>query len=150
MAAAQEKMKVEMFEVGCGGQGRDGVAEAQQWAVWAGWIGQAEAAVTLAAWQKLAIRRGKKSQYVMIEIGVGWAGGATEEFKHVFDRVIGIDRKRQKIGDAGKTQPDFLKEFAMATKWAGGMVRGMADKSGVRTKDMIASFGSIDCTEEYH
>ena len=62
--------------------------------------------------------------------------------------MIGIDRKRQKIGDAGKTQPDFLKEFAISTKWAGGMVRGMADKAGVRTKDRIASFGSIDCTEE--
>ena len=33
MAAAQEEMKVEMFEVGCGGsRERDGVAEAQQWA----------------------------------------------------------------------------------------------------------------------
>ena len=33
MAAAQEGMKVEMFEVGGRGQDRDGVAEAQQWAV---------------------------------------------------------------------------------------------------------------------
>ena len=50
MAAAQEEMKVEMFEVGGGGKDRDGVAEAQQWAVQAGWIGKAEAAVTLKAW----------------------------------------------------------------------------------------------------
>ena len=41
MAAAQEGAKVEMFELGCGGKrGRDGVAEAQQWAVKAGWIGE--------------------------------------------------------------------------------------------------------------
>ena len=83
----------------------------------------------------------------MIEMGVGWAG-ATEGFKQVFDRVVGINRKRQKIRDKGTTQPDFLREFAKATKWAGGMVRGMADKSGARPKDMLASFGSIDCTEE--
>ena len=28
------------------------------------------------------------------------------------------------------------------------MARGMADKAGARAKDRIASFGSIDCTEE--
>ena len=36
MAAAQEKMHVEMFEVGGRGQDRDAVAEAQQWAVASG------------------------------------------------------------------------------------------------------------------
>ena len=38
MAAAQEAMQVEMFEVGGEGQDGDTVAEAQQWAVEAGWI----------------------------------------------------------------------------------------------------------------
>ena len=42
------------------------------------------------------------------------------------------------------TQPDFLKEFQKATTWKGGMVRGMADRAGARTKDKLASFGSID------
>ena len=83
-------------------------------------------------------------------MGVGWAGlGASEgfEFKKVFDRVVGIDRKRHGIGDKGKAHPDFLREFAKVAKWAGGMVRGMADKSGAKAKDRLASFGSIDCTE---
>ena len=147
MDAAQEGMKVVMLEVGGGGTDRDGVADAQQWAVQAGWIGKAEAAVTLKAWQALAIRRGKKSQYIVIEMGVGWAG-ATEGFHTLFDRVAGIDRKRQNIGDKEWTQLDFLQEFAKATKWKGGMVRGMADKAGARAKDRTASFGSIDWTKE--
>ena len=116
MAAAQEEMKVEMFEVGCGGKrGRDGVAEAQQWAVQAGWIGQAEAEVTLAAWRKVAVLRGEQNQHIMIEMGVGW-NGATEGFKKVFDRVVGIDRRRQKIAKGNKSQPDYLKEFEDADK----------------------------------
>ena len=110
MAAAQEGMKVEMFEVGCGGKReRDGVEEAQQWAVKAGWIGQPEAAATLAAWQELALRRGETNQHILIEMGVGW-NGATEGFQQVFDRVVGIDRKRQKIAKGNKSQPDFLSE----------------------------------------
>ena len=28
------------------------------------------------------------------------------------------------------------------------MVRGMAEKAGARARDRLASFGSIDCTEE--
>ena len=80
-------------------------------------------------------------------MGVGWAG-TTEGFQKVFDRTVGIDRKRQNIGDKGWTQPDFLKEFAKATKWKGCMVRGVADKAGARAKDRIASFRSIGCTEE--
>ena len=136
MAAAQEGMKVEMFDGGGGGQDRGGVADAQQWAVKAGWIGEKAAAVTLEAWQALAIRRAKKPQYIVIEMGVGWAG-AKEGFQNskVFDRTVGIDRKRQNIGDKGWTQPDFLKEFAKATKWKGGMVRGMADKAGARVNE---------------
>ena len=119
MAAAQEGMKVEMFEVGCGGKrGRDGVAEAQQWAVKAGWIEQAEAEATLAAWRKVAVLREAQNQHIMIEMGVGW-NGATEGFKQVFDRVVGIDRKRQKIAKGNKSQPDFLKEFEEADKWEG-------------------------------
>ena len=110
-------------------------------------IGKAEAAVTLEAWQALAICRGTNPQHIMIEMGVGWAG-ASEGFKKVFDRVVGIDRKRQNIGDKGKTQPDFLREFSKATKWEGGMVRGMAEKAGARARDRLASFRSIDCTEE--
>jgi hypothetical protein len=72
MAAAQEQMMVAMFEVGCGGErARDGVEEAQQWAVQAGWIGQAEAEVTRAAWREGAVRRGVQHQHIMIEMGVG-------------------------------------------------------------------------------
>ena len=115
-----------------------------QWAVEAGWIGKKEAAATLKAWQALAIRRGKEPQHIVIEMGVGWAG-ATEGFRKAFDRTVGI---YWKSGDKGWTQPDFLKEFQKATKWKEGMVRGMADRAGARTKDRIASFGSIDCTEE--
>ena len=74
MAATQEAMQVEMFEVGGGGQDRDAVAEAQQWAVEAGWIRKKEAVATLKAWQTLAIRRGKDPQHIVIEMGVGWAG----------------------------------------------------------------------------
>ena len=48
---------------------------------------------------------------------------------------MGIDRKRQNIGDKGWTQPDFLKEFSKATEWKGGMVRGMADEAGPRAKE---------------
>jgi hypothetical protein len=148
MAAAQEGAKVEMFELGCGGKrGRDGVAEAQQWAVEAGWIGEAEAGVTLAAWRKVALEREATNQYIMIEMGEGW-NGATEGFKKVFDRVVGIDRKRQKIAKGNKSQPDFLKEFEEADQWEGGMVLGMAARAGVRAKDRICSFASIDCTEE--
>ena len=44
-------------------------------------------------------------------------------------------RNRQNIGDKGWTQPDFLKQFAKATKWKGGMVRGMADEAGPRAKE---------------
>ena len=95
---------MEMFEVGGGGQDRGGVAEAQQWAVKAGWIGEKEAVVTPKACQALAIRRDKKPQYIVIEMGVGWAG-AKEAFQNskVFDRTVGIDRKRQNIGDKGWT-----------------------------------------------
>jgi hypothetical protein len=91
--------------------------------------------------------RGEKNQHIMSEMGVGWAG-ATEGFKQVFDRVVGIDRKRQKIGDAGTTQPDYLREFEEANQWEGGMVRGMAVKAGVGARDRVSSFASIDCTEE--
>ena len=62
--------------------------------------------------------------------------------------MIGIDRKMQKIGKAGKTQPDFLKEFAEADTWEGGMARGMAVNAGVTSRDRVSSFGSIDCTKE--
>ena len=82
-----------------------------------------EAAATLKAWQALAIGRGKDPQHIVIEMGVGWAG-ATEGFRMVFDRTVGIDWKRQNIGDKGWTQPDFLKEFQKATKWKGGMGEG--------------------------
>ena len=51
------------------------MAEAQQWAVQADWIGEAEAAVALEAGQALAICRGKLPQYVMIAMGVGWLAG---------------------------------------------------------------------------
>ena len=60
----------------------------------------------------------------------------------LFDRTVGIDRKRQNIGDKGWTQPNFLREFQKATKWkGGGMLMGMPDKVGARAKDKIASFG---------
>ena len=62
--------------------------------------------------------------------------------------TVGIDWKRQNIGDKGWTQPDFLREFQKATTWKGGMVRGMAGRAGARMKDKLASFGSIDCTEK--
>ena len=113
----------------------------------AGWIGQAEAEVTLAAWKELAVRRSEKNQHIMIEMGMGW-NGATEGFRRVFDRVVGIDRKRQKIGKGKKSQPDYLREFEDAGQWKGGMVKGMAVKAGVRAMDRVSSFASIDCTEE--
>ena len=47
MATAQEGMQVEMFVMGGGGNDRDAVAEAQQWAVATGWIGKREAVATL-------------------------------------------------------------------------------------------------------
>ena len=42
----------------------------------------------------------------MIEMGVGWAG-ATEGFRMVFGRTVGIDWKRQNIdlGDKGGHSP---------------------------------------------
>ena len=86
------------------------MAEAQQWAVEAGWNGKKEAAATLKAWQALAIRRGEDPQHIVIEMGVRWAG-TTEGFRKVFSRTVGIDWKRQNIGDKGWTQPDFLREF---------------------------------------
>ena len=63
--------------------------------------------MTLKAWQALAIRRDKKPRYIVIEMGVSWAG-ATEGFQKVFDRTVGIDRNQRNIGDKGWTQPDFL------------------------------------------
>ena len=123
------------------------MAEAQQWAVKAGWVWEAEAEITLAAWRKVAVLREEKNQHIMIEMGVGW-NGATDGFKQVFDRVVGIDRKRQKIAKGIKSQPDFLKEFEEADQWEGGMVLGMAARAGVRARDRICSFASIDCTEE--
>ena len=133
---------MEMFEVGGVGKDRDAVEEAQQWAVGEGCIGKKEAVVTLQAWQDLAIRKGRDPQHIVIEMGVGWAG-ATEGFRMVFSRTVGIDWKRQNIGDKGWTQPDFLREFQKATKWKGGIVRGMADRAGTRTKDTLCSFGSM-------
>ena len=67
----------------------------------------------------------------MIEMGVGWEG-ATEGFREVFDRVVGIDTRRHRIGDKGWTQPDFLREFQEADEWEGGMVLGMASKASRR------------------
>ena len=46
----------------------------------AGWIGKKEAVATLKACQALAARRGKDTQHIVIEMGVGWAG-ATAGFK---------------------------------------------------------------------
>ena len=66
----------------------------------------------------------------------------------MFDRVVGIDRKRQTIAKGKTSQPDYLREFVAADKWAGGMVRGVAVKAGARAKDRVSSFASIDCTEE--
>ena len=63
-------------------------------------------------------------------------------------RTLGIDWKRQNIGDKGWTQPEFLREFQEASKWTGGMVLGMAVRAAARTKDKLYSFGSIDCTEQ--
>ena len=74
----------------------------------AGWIGEKEAAVTLKAWQALAVCRGKKSRHIVIEMGVGWAG-ATEGFQKVFDRVVGIDRKRQQGVDTARL-PEGVRE----------------------------------------
>ena len=78
----------------------------------------------------MALEREEKNQHIMIEMGVGW-NGATDGFKKVFDRVVGIDRKRQKISKGHKSQPDFLKEFEEADKWEGGMVRGMSVRAGL-------------------
>ena len=101
MSAAPEKMQVEMFNVGKGGQDRNAVAEAQQWAVETGWIGKKEAAVTRQAWQDLANpnQRGRNPQHIVIEMGVGRAG-ATEGFRMVFSRTAGIDWK---ITGSGRT-----------------------------------------------
>ena len=50
--------------------------------------------------------------------GVG-REGATEGFREVFGRVVGIDNKRNRIGDKGWTQPDFLREFQEANECKG-------------------------------
>ena len=46
-------------------------------------------------------------------MGSRWEG-ATEIFREVFDRVVGINNKRNRIGVKGWTQPDFLMEFQEA------------------------------------
>jgi len=147
IAAAEMGMRVEVFDGGARGRAGDRVAEAHQWAVEAGWVQKAAATATLAQWRDLAIRRGPGAQTIMIEMGVGWEG-ATEGFKKVFDRVVGIDNRRHRIGDKGWTQPDFLREFQDANEWEGGMVLGMASRARARKGDRLSSFGSIDCTEE--
>ena len=147
IAAAEMGMRVEVFDGGARGRAGDRVAEAHQWAVEAGWVQKAAATATLARWRDLAIRRGPEAQTIMIEMGVGWEG-ATEGFRKVFDRVVGIDNRRHRIGDKGWTQPDFLREFQEANEWEGGMVLGMASRARARKGDRLSSFGSIDCTEE--
>ena len=104
MAAAEQGMRVEVFDGGARGRVVDKVAEAHQWAVETGWVQRAAATATLARWRGLAIRRGPEAQNIMIEMGVGWEG-ATEGFREVFDRVVGIDNRRHRIGGkAGHSQ----------------------------------------------
>ena len=84
MAAAQEGMQVEMFEVGGEGQDRGAVAEAHQSAVEAGWIGKKEAVATLKAWQD----KGQDRLLQLHQLHKGVTGSGLQQVEGVRGRLL--------------------------------------------------------------
>ena len=148
--AAAQRLEVQVVHRGPGGAARHWAQNTLQWAVKAGWMDSAEAAVLLVQ-ARGNIKALDPSAPVLLELGMGW-GGLTDpaqgEMKAHGGRVVTMDEAQQYLGEGrGYTQPEILGTFEGRKM---DLIEFCSKQAKFQISSMWGVFLSLSCKEESH